>query len=779
MKLWRAKPAMASHTSSGSCTALSLALQRVPLGAASLATTSRTCWALRTLAAAQTVSLAPVGPPTRRRVGSRGGAGGSTSSGVTGLRSNGSGGRQKLDSINSDNIVDVLNGRQNSGTQTKTGRVVGTLEETEDHLRRALDQRQVDTALVYYEQLGSSLPDGAIGEAFLNLLSQKGRFAAAWDVFKSYDAEGHLFERGTLTSLVNLAAKVGEPYAAYLFYQSFERCGHSPPLFTSCGLISALCRGSRKGTSNAQLAYGLWQQLREERAGKLDDAAYRTGLNACVTVGRLDEARALLSDMQAAGLEPDVRAYNILLKGAGNAGQLPLLEELLRQMNTAGVAPTAVTYNSVISAYVRVGDMSRVGKSLQAAERDGVVLDVVSYTTLIRGYAVQGDMEQAEQVVQDMAARGVQPNSVTCATLVDGYVRAGDVAGARHTVDRAVADGIPLNVWAFNTLLRGIAQAGSSGGKAPAGAASRKGTSPAASDAAASSSSKGRNGGAGSVDVADAFEVLSEMKEAGVRPDVQTFNTLMDICVRGEQPERAVKVFSTLKRLGYRPDGLCYTTLMKALIRLGRHREACRVFESMDADRSVEVDVAALSAATDASCRALDMTAAHGLLQRAQSLAEERGLPAPVEAYGAVISAQSKQGNVDAALDLVRAFYQKGGEPDAGMFDALVDACVRTGEFNKALQVLRAMERRGKVADKPRLQRVFNELWKGRERRAVSAGFRRRAPRNAGLERFKFWLGLPNRYYESDWRYQDPSSSSDDEADFDEQPLDARDDAQQ
>ena len=41
----------------------------------------------------------------------------------------------------------------------------------------------------------------------------------------------------------------------------------------------------------------------------------------------------------------------------------------------------------------------------------------------------------------------------------------------------------------------------------------------------------------------------------------------------------------------------------------------------------------------------------------------------------------------EAALDVMREFWQQGGEPDDSMFEVLVNLCVRTGEFRKALQV--------------------------------------------------------------------------------------------
>ena len=43
--------------------------------------------------------------------------------------------------------------------------------------------------------------------------------------------------------------------------------------------------------------------------------------------------------------------------------------------------------------------------------------------------------------------------------------------------------------------------------------------------------------------------------------------------------------------------------------------------------------------------------------------------------------------DTEAALGTLQAFVGAGGAPDSRMFDTLVDLCVRTGEFKRAMQV--------------------------------------------------------------------------------------------
>lgn len=60
-------------------------------------------------------------------------------------------------------------------------------------------------------------------------------------------------------------------------------------------------------------------------------------MNACIGVGRLDEASALLEAAVAAGVRLDARAYNVLLKGHARAGNPASLASIMEQMQRAQV----------------------------------------------------------------------------------------------------------------------------------------------------------------------------------------------------------------------------------------------------------------------------------------------------------------------------------------------------------------------------------------------------------------------------------------------------------
>ena len=60
------------------------------------------------------------------------------------------------------------------------------------------------------------------------------------------------------------------------------------------------------------------------------------------------------------------------------------------------------------------------------------------------------------------------------------------------------------------------------------------------------------------------------------------------------------------------------------------------------------------------------------------------------------------------------------------------------------MQVVRAMEASEKQVDKARIKGILEDVMR---RQGLVQSRLKRQTRNEGLERLKFWLGIPNRYY--------------------------------
>ncbi|KAG6430466.1 hypothetical protein SASPL_108534 [Salvia splendens] len=93
-------------------------------------------------------------------------------------------------------------------------------------------------------------------------------------------------------------------------------------------------------------------------------------------------------------------------------------------------------------------------------------------------------------------------------------------------------------------------------------------------------------------------------------------------------------------------------------------------------------------------------------------------------------------------------------KPDEGLLDTLADICVRAAFFTKALELIACMEEHGIHPNRTKYKRIYVEMHTRMftSKHASRARQDRRKERKRAAEAFKFWLGLPNSYYGSEWR---------------------------
>jgi len=95
-------------------------------------------------------------------------------------------------------------------------------------------------------------------------------------------------------------------------------------------------------------------------------------------------------------------------------------------------------------------------------------------------------------------------------------------------------------------------------------------------------------------------------------------------------------------------------------------------------------------------------------------------------------------------------------EADEELLGALADVCVRAAFFRKALEIVACMEEKGVAPNKTKYRKMYIEMHSRMftSKHASQARQDRRRERKRAAEAFKFWLGLPNSYYGSEWRIE-------------------------
>lgn len=527
-------------------------------------------------------------------------------------------------------------------------------------------------------------------------------------------------------------------------------------------------------------------------ASRPDTAAVNAALNACANLGDAEAFLQVFDEMPQWNVAPDALSYNTMMKLCCRVGRKDLLVFVLERVLQLGIPLCVTTLHSLVSAYVEFGDLDTAEKLVQAMreqrrdicrvlrecsnleymggnsddndeeveekEEDcvfekllpnlvdqsgdeaeppllpkGYAPNTRTYTTLMKGYMNAGRVSDTVRMLEAMRRlddKGSHPDHVSYTTVVSALVKVGYMDRAREVLAEMTRIGVPANLITYNVLLKGYCK---------------------------------------QLQIDKARELLKEMvDDAGIQPDVVSYNTLIDGCILVDDSAGALSFFNEMRARGIAPTKISYTTLMKAFAYSGQPKLAHRVFREMDNDPRVKVDLIAWNMLVEGYCRL-------GLVEEAKKVIQkmkESGLHPDVGTYGSLangIALARKPGEALLLWNEVKERCEVGKEgrkcdssvpplkPDEGLLDTLADICVRSAFFRKALEIVACMEENNIPPNKTKFTRIYVEMHSRlfTSKHASRARQDRRIERKRAAEAFKFWLGLPNSYYDgSEWRLE-------------------------
>jgi len=203
-----------------------------------------------------------------------------------------------------------------------------------------------------------------------------------------------------------------------------------------------------------------------------------------------DQARAMLTEMQAQGMVPDNVAYNMVLAVCSNAQQTTEVSHLLEQMTDADIVtyntrlkscarskdvdrafaiyaeikasplePTQVTFGTLLEVCTRAGDLIRARKVLAMMGEAGVPKNNIVYTSMIKGLAAVGQLKEAMQVFDELRAdANLRPDVICYSVLIKGHCDQGQLETALSLLEGLLEAGHAPDEILFNNLLAGCAQ---------------------------------------------------------------------------------------------------------------------------------------------------------------------------------------------------------------------------------------------------------------------------------------------------------------------------------
>ncbi|XP_031112554.1 pentatricopeptide repeat-containing protein At3g09650, chloroplastic [Ipomoea triloba] len=596
------------------------------------------------------------------------------------------------------------------------------------------------------------------------------------------DRQLHRLDANSFGLLAVAAAKAGQILYATSIIKSMLKSGYLPHVKAWSAVISRLSSSGDDGPTEAlslfTLVTGKVRRISDPAVvnnSRPDTAAYNAVLNACANLGYTRKFLQLFDEMTEFGCEPDVLTYNVMIKLCARADRKDLLVFVLERIIEKGIAVCMTTLQSLVAAYVGFGDLDTAEKLVQAmregrrdlckilrdssleetsADKSDVFEKLLPnsvnsrdreppdlprvfepnsrmYTTLMKGYMKAGRVTDTVRMLQAMRHQEdteSHPDHVSYTTVISAFVQQGAMEQAQEMLDEMLRVGVPANRITYNILMKGYCQ---------------------------------------KLQIDKAEELMLEMVNgAGIKPDVVSYNTLIDGCILVDDSAGALSYFNEMRAAGIPPNKISYTTLMKAFALSRQPKIANKVFDEMLKDPRIRVDLAAWNMLVEGYCKLGKIEEAKSIIQRMK----ESGTFPNVATYGSLANGIALARKPGEALLLwseikERCGIGKGVEPDSspalpplipdeGLLDTLADICVRAAFFRRALEIIACMEEHGISPNKTKYKRIYVEMHSRMftSKHASRARQDRRRERKRAAEAFKFWLGLPNSYYGSEWR---------------------------
>ncbi|CAH9086999.1 unnamed protein product [Cuscuta epithymum] len=263
------------------------------------------------------------------------------------------------------------------------------------------------------------------------------------------------------------------------------------------------------------------------------------------TVRRLAKSHRfsdIVTFLEAHKKDPKVTKEHFLatiIRSYGIVGMFDNALNTYEQMSEFGTPRSSASFNALLSACIQSKLYDRVPQLFdEIPKKYGVSPDMVSYGILIRSYCEVGSSELAMEKLKEMGEKGMKVNAIPYTTIMNSLYKKGMSKEAEKVWDEMVKSGCDLDVGAYNVKIMNI-----------------QGGNPEAV--------KG---------------LIEEMSNAGLKPDIISYNYLMTSYFRNGMIDEAEQVYNNLQANFCKPNATTFRTFIYNACQKGQFENAYKVF---------------------------------------------------------------------------------------------------------------------------------------------------------------------------------------------------------
>ncbi len=247
-----------------------------------------------------------------------------------------------------------------------------------------------------------------------------------------------------VSSLVDMYAKCGNLENAWKVLNKMATTTHSVVVW------NAMVSGHVK-CGLGQKALEVFQQM--QREGVEPDAVTFVGvLNACASVGALDEGRQIEEQIMQLGFEYEDFVGNSLIDMYAKCGSIEDAWRVFNRMPMHNV----VAWNALILGHVKCGQGHKALELFQQMQQECVEPDKVTFMGVVNACASVAALEEGRHVEQQIIECGCDSDDFVGSSLIDMYAKCGSLEDACRVFNKMPT----CDIVSWNAMLQGYAMHG-------------------------------------------------------------------------------------------------------------------------------------------------------------------------------------------------------------------------------------------------------------------------------------------------------------------------------
>ncbi|KAJ7295315.1 hypothetical protein O6H91_Y197900 [Diphasiastrum complanatum] len=328
-------------------------------------------------------------------------------------------------------------------------------------------------------------------------------------------------------------------FVASTLVSMYCKCGH---LVNAREVFDRMCEkdvvswnvmiGGYTKQGNGREALEIFKKMKQE-AFQPDGVTFLCLLNACASLGELEQGQNVHEEVLKSGLEADVSLANALVHMYARCGDVARARQLFDRMPKRDI----VSWTAMIGGYTKHKSSNKAITLFQEMRHEGLKPDGLTYVTVLNACANLTALELGKQVHADIMVTGMESDIFVANALVDMYGKCGALLDARQVFDRISKP----DVISWNTMIAGYCNHGKS---------------------------------------EEAVKLFWQMED--VKPNRVTFISILSACSHlGLVAEGRLVFESMTQHYAYVPTIEHYTCMVDLLGRAGLLIEAYRLIKSM------------------------------------------------------------------------------------------------------------------------------------------------------------------------------------------------------